>query len=151
MEDRRNPDYVSPDSRRITMAKASQEKAEAALRAYALRFPEANEDFPWGERVIKVRGKIFVFFATGDGGLRVSVKLPISFEMALTLPFTAPTRYGLGRAKWITARFAADETPPVDLLQGWIAQSYRAVAPKALVKALDSQGANSTRSVRRPA
>ena len=121
------------------MAKASR-RAEAALRAYALAFPEANEEFPWGERVIKVRGKIFVFFATSDGGLRVSVKLPISFEMALTLPFTAPTRYGLGRAKWITARFAADEAPPVDLLQGWIEQSYRAVAPRGLVKTLDGPG-----------
>jgi predicted DNA-binding protein (MmcQ/YjbR family) len=137
--------------RRIIMAQASR-RAEAALRAYALTFPEANEDFPWGERVIKVRGKIFVFFATAGGGLRMSVKLPTSFEMALTLPFTAPTRYGLGRAKWITARFAADEAPPVDLLQGWIAQSYRAVAPKSLVAALDGQGAKSKRSrVRRPA
>ncbi|MFL4981747.1 MAG: MmcQ/YjbR family DNA-binding protein [Xanthobacteraceae bacterium] len=134
------------------MAKASQRRAEAVLRAYALSFPEANEDFPWGERVIKVRGKIFVFFATGDGGLRVSVKLPTSFEMALTLPFTAPTRYGLGRAKWITARFAADETPPVDLLQGWIEQSYRAVAPNSLVRALDGEGVKGKRSrVRRPA
>jgi predicted DNA-binding protein (MmcQ/YjbR family) len=127
------------------MAKAVQ-RADAVLRAYALKFPEANEDFPWGERVIKVRGKIFVFFATGDGGLRVSVKLPTSFEMALTLPFTAPTRYGLGRAKWITARFAAHEAPPVDLLQGWIEQSYRAVAPKSLVRTLDGKGAKSKRS-----
>jgi predicted DNA-binding protein (MmcQ/YjbR family) len=131
--------------RRVIMAKASHRRAEAALRAYALTFPEAHEDFPWGERVIKVRGKIFVFFATGEGGLRMSVKLPISFEMALTLPFTAPTRYGLGRAKWITARFADDEKPPVDLLQGWIEQSYRAVAPKALVKALGGQAAKGKR------
>jgi predicted DNA-binding protein (MmcQ/YjbR family) len=128
------------------MAKTPHGRAEAVLRGHALKFPEANEDFPWGERVIKVRGKIFVFFATGDGGLRLSVKLPISFEMALTLPFTAPTRYGLGRAKWITARFSADEEPPVDLLQDWIEQSYRAVAPKSLVAVLDSQGAKSKRS-----
>src|SRR5262245_30397997 len=121
------------------MAKASR-RAEAALRAYALAFPEASEEFPWGERVIKVRGKIFVFFATGDGGLRVSVKLPISFEMALTLPFTAPTRYGLGRANWITARFAADEAAPVGLLQGWVEQSAPAVGAKGLVKGLDGQG-----------
>ena len=125
------------------MAKAPHARAEAVLRTYALKFPEANEDFPWGERVIKVRGKIFVFFVSHGDGLRVSVKLPTSFEMALTLPFTAPTRYGLGRAKWITARFAADETPPVDLLQGWIEQSYRAVAPKSLVKALDGKGVKS--------
>jgi len=114
------------------MAKAAGKKAELVLRDYALRFPEAQEEFPWGERVIKVRGRIFVFLGGQDGALRVSVKLPISFEMALTLPFTAPTGYGLGRARWITARFAKRDKPPVDLLQDWILQSYRAVAPKKL-------------------
>src|SRR5437016_13815017 len=111
------------------MARASHREAESRLRKHALSLPEATEEFPWGERVIKVRGKIFVFLGQLEGSLRVSVKLPISFEMALTLPFTAPTGYGLGRAKWITARLAAKEKPPLDLLQGWIAQSYRAVAP----------------------
>jgi predicted DNA-binding protein (MmcQ/YjbR family) len=119
------------------MAKASHRQAESVLRDYALSFPEANEEFPWGERVIKVKGKIFVFLGSQEGGLRVTVKLPISFEMALTLPFTAPTGYGLGRARWITARFVAGEKPPIDLLQDWIIQSYRAVAPKRLARMLD--------------
>jgi predicted DNA-binding protein (MmcQ/YjbR family) len=122
------------------MAKASHKEAESVLRDYALSFPEATEEFPWGERVIKVKGKIFVFLGPVEGALRVTVKLPISFEMALTLPFTAPTGYGLGRAKWITARFAADEKPPIDLLQGWITQSYQAVAPKRLARMLDGAG-----------
>ena len=114
------------------MAKAAGKKPELILRDYALRFPEAHEEFPWGERVIKVHGKIFLFLGGQDGELRVSVKLPVSFEMALTLPFTAPTGYGLGRARWITARFAKRDKPPLDLLQDWILQSYRAVAPKKL-------------------
>ena len=33
-------------------------EAEAALRKVALGYPEAHEDFPWGERVIKVKGKV---------------------------------------------------------------------------------------------
>jgi hypothetical protein len=69
------------------------------------------------------------------------VKLPALFETALTLPFTAPTGYGLGRARWVTARFEARDKPPVDLLQGWIAQSYRAVAPKRLGASLDGKAA----------
>ena len=124
------------------MAKAAGKKPELALRDYALTFPEAAEEFPWGERVIKVRGKIFVFLGGQDGELRVSVKLPISFEMALELPFTAPTRYGLGRARWITARFAKRDKPPFELLQDWIVQSYRAVAPKKLASLVDN---NATR------
>jgi hypothetical protein len=51
--------------------------AEAALRSHALAYPEAREDFPWGERVVKVRGKVFVFLGRPeDGGLSLSVKLP---------------------------------------------------------------------------
>ena len=114
------------------MARPAGKKAELALRDYALRFPDSAEEFPWGERVIKVRGKIFLFLGGEDGGLRVSVKLPISFEMALELPFTAPTGYGLGRARWITARFGKHDKPPIDLLQDWILQSYCAIAPKKL-------------------
>jgi predicted DNA-binding protein (MmcQ/YjbR family) len=55
--------------------------------------------------------------------------------MALTLPFASPTGYGLGRAGWVTARFAAGDDLPIDLVKEWIAQSYRAVAPRAVLKA----------------
>jgi predicted DNA-binding protein (MmcQ/YjbR family) len=117
-------------------APAAHRRAEAALVAYALAFPEAAEDWPWDERVIKVRGKIFVFLGMVEETLRVGVKLPVSAEMALTLPFCQPSGYGLGRAGWVTARFERKDKPPLELLQGWIAQSYRAVAPKKLVKTL---------------
>ena len=41
------------------------------LRAHALAFPEATEDFPWGERAIKVRGKAFLFLRAASGGVRL--------------------------------------------------------------------------------
>src|SRR5262245_54356221 len=118
------------------MARAPLWKAETILRDYAVGFAEAVEEFPWGERVVKVRGKIFAFIGEIEGTLRVAVKLPISAEMALTLPFTSPTGYGLGRAGWVTARFEEKDEVPVDLLKEWIAQSYQAVAPKKLLKTL---------------
>src|SRR4051794_4737347 len=118
------------------MGRSPLKKAEATLRAYALGFPQAVEEFPWGERVIKVGGKIFAFLGQIEARLRVAVKLPVSAEMALTLPFAEPTGYGLGRAGWVTARFAQGDDVPIDLLREWIAQSYRAVAPKKLLKAI---------------
>jgi predicted DNA-binding protein (MmcQ/YjbR family) len=123
------------------MATRDLTKAEKTLRDFALGYPESTEEFPWGERVIKVRGKIFVFLGIFEKTLRVGVKLPISAEMALTLPFTERTGYGLGRAGWITAKFDGRRKPPVDLLEGWIDQSYRAVAPKRLVARLDAKKA----------
>jgi predicted DNA-binding protein (MmcQ/YjbR family) len=120
--------------------------AEAALRAHALSYPDAREDFPWGERVVKVRGKVFLFLGKG-GSLSLSVKLPGSGTIALGLPFTAPTAYGLGKSGWITARFGKGEKPPIEMLKQWIDESYRAVAPKRLASALDASEATPSKPV----
>ncbi len=121
------------------MAASAARRAAGALRAYALGLPGASEEFPWGERVVKVKKKVFVFLGSAEGaqGLSLSVKLPTSHLAALSLPFTAPTGYGLGKSGWVSARFTASEEPPVDLLTLWIEESYRAVAPKQMVAALD--------------
>jgi len=121
------------------------------LRKYALAFPETHEDFPWGERVVKVRKKVFVFMGLPDGGLSMSVKLPESHAVALMLPFASPTGYGLGNSGWVTARFEGGERPPVDLLEEWIDESYRCVAPKKLVAALGTTAASPEPRKRAPA
>ena len=57
------------------------------LRAAAKAYPEAHEEFPWGESAIKVRGKVFVFMRNDDKGFGMSVKLPASRYFALEYPF----------------------------------------------------------------
>ena len=111
---------------------AAHRKAEDALRAFALGFPEAIEEFPWGERAIKVRKKVFLFMTANGNGLHLSTKLPESAPFALSHPFASPTGYGLGKAGWVSARFERGEKAPVDLLYEWIDESYRAIAPKKL-------------------
>src|SRR5678815_4386421 len=109
------------------------------LRAFAFGLPEAWEDHPWGESVAKVGKKVFVFFGSTDDErpFGFSVKLPISNDEALSLPFTVPTGYGLDRGHWVTVR--PPEDTPVELLLAWIEESYRTVAPKALVAQLDAK------------
>ena len=110
------------------------------LRAFALGLPGATEDFPWGERVAKVNGKVFVFLGLDPvpgGEMGFSVKLPASAEEALELPFTAPTGYGLGKSGWVTAKFGEKDAPPIGILESWIRESYCAIAPKKLVARLD--------------
>jgi len=106
-----------------------------ALREFALAFPEATEDFPWGERVAKVDGKVFVFLGADPvpgGPMGLSVKLPSSRDDALDLPFARPTGYGLGKSGWVTARFGPADRPPLEILKTWITESYRAIAPMRL-------------------
>ena len=116
------------------------------LRAFALGYPGAHEEFPWGERVAKVKGKVFVFLGR-DEGVGIAVKLPQSRTMALGLPFASPTAYGLGKSGWVSVQFAAGEKPPMDLLRAWIDESYRAVAPKTLVKQLDGGETNQRKTM----
>ena len=133
------------------MKKPKPGSAEAALRSHALSYPEAREDFPWGERVIKVRGKVFAFLGRPEDGLSLSVKLPGSASFALDLPFASPTGYGLGKSGWVTARFGPREKPPVELLKHWIDESYRAVAPKKLTASLqEGHGRRAGRPARSP-
>jgi len=101
------------------------------LLVFALSLPEAQEDRPWGDTVVKVRRKIFVFV----GSERMTVKLVESHAHALSLEGAEPTGYGLGRAGWVTVPLAA---APTDVLRDWIEESYRIVAPKRLVAALDA-------------
>lgn len=128
---------------------AGQRRCELSLRNYALGFPEAHEDFPWGERVIKVGKKVFVFMGVPEGCLSLSVKLPESQMVALMLPFTEPTGYGLGKSGWITARFEAEDGAPEDLLREWIEESYRAVAPKKLVTTLGNTPARKVKPAKK--
>ncbi|MEQ8177894.1 MAG: MmcQ/YjbR family DNA-binding protein [Amphiplicatus sp.] len=107
------------------------------LRLHALTFPEAHEDHPWGHVAIKVRKKAFVFLSGGElfeGKLGMTVKLPVSGEMALTLPYMEPAGYGLGRSGWVTMRLGPKDPVDSRMFKDWIAQSYRAVAPKTLAK-----------------
>jgi predicted DNA-binding protein (MmcQ/YjbR family) len=132
-------------------AGAAHRKAEERLRQAALEYPEATEDFPWGERAIKVRKKVFVFMMADGSGLYVTTKLPDSAPFAVMQPFANPSGYGLGKSGWVSSKFEPGERPPIDLLCEWIDESYRAIAPKTLVKQLDEaaggtgSGAASTR------
>jgi predicted DNA-binding protein (MmcQ/YjbR family) len=115
------------------------QRVHAALRDFALGLPGATEEFPWGESVVKVNKKVFVFLGKSDAAedCGFSVKLPSSRDAALAQPFTEPTGYGLGKSGWVTARFAPGDRPTLDLLLAWVEESYRAVAPKKMVAELD--------------
>lgn len=112
-------------------------KIARELRKFALGYPEAWEDFPWEHQVIKVRKKIFAFIDNdGNKTLSITVKLPVSGDDAIEMEQCELTGYGLGKAGWITARFGKKDRIDIKMLKAWIDESYRAIAPRALVKQL---------------
>ena len=78
------------------------------LRDLALGFPETHEAFPWDERVVKVRGRVFVFLGRRDGTDEpmITVKLVESHGHALSVEGARPTGYGLGKSGWVTVPVA---------------------------------------------
>src|SRR5579862_8702936 len=126
------------------MPKLKGKAAEAELIAFASAFPEAWEDHPWEHTVLKVGKKVFVFFGGAAGPpdeLSMTVKLPVSYEMALTLPYVSPAGHGLWKGGWAALRQHDGDDIDLDTIKGWIVQSYRAVATKKLVKRLEGAAA----------
>ena len=117
------------------MASDECEAIQQELMDFALGFPEAWVDYPWGdEPVVKVRKKIFAFLGEFRGGCgALGVKLPESAEVMLLEPWAKPSSHGLGRSGWVTMEFERVEDVPLDLLFDLIEESYCAVAPKKLV------------------
>jgi predicted DNA-binding protein (MmcQ/YjbR family) len=107
------------------------------VRDFALSLPETFEDHPWGEDVVGVRGKVFVFLGVRTG-TRMTVKLDESHGHALSIEGAERTGYGLGASGWVTVPLRADGVT-IGLLRDWVEESYRIVAPKRLVAQLDAE------------
>ncbi len=105
------------------------------LRTFTLAMPGAHEEFPWGESVVKVDGKIFIFLGDSESEPTCSLKLPASNAAALAVAGATPTRYGLGRALWVTIPLQRT-LPPIDILKEWVEESYRAIARKSRIAQL---------------
>ncbi len=103
-----------------------------ALRAHALGFPEVSEGTSCVNRAFKVRKKNFLFVGEKDGAVKVMVKLTDSLDAAAAL---GDPRVDVGKIGWVTLRFAPDDPLPLDLLRGWVTESWRTMAPKTVVRA----------------
>jgi predicted DNA-binding protein (MmcQ/YjbR family) len=127
------------------MAK-NQAKVDAALlelRAFGLAYPGAHLKSPWPDHCdLAVNDKTFAYMSPEGQAFGISCKLPESSAVALMLPNTSPTAYGLGKSGWVTAQCAPGEVPQVALFKAWIDESYRAQAPKKLIKLLAASATN---------
>jgi predicted DNA-binding protein (MmcQ/YjbR family) len=122
----------------------------AELRAFGLTYPGAHTKSPWpGHLDLAVKDKTFAYLSAPGEPFKISCKLPQSCEEALTLPFTSPTPYGLGKSGWVTAELS-EGAVPVELFKAWSDDSYRAQAPKRRVASL-AQGSDDLVAATAPA
>lgn len=112
----------------------------AKLRAFGLAYPGAHSKAPWPEHDdLAVNDKTFAYLPVAGQEFSLSVKLPYTGEVALDLPYAKPAGYGLGKSGWVSFTPKTAELPSLEQLKDWIDESYRAQAPKRLVKELDSR------------
>jgi predicted DNA-binding protein (MmcQ/YjbR family) len=110
------------------------------LREFGMSYPGVHSKSPWpGHDDLAVRDKTFAYLPVKGDPFSLSVKLPYTGEVALDLPFAGPTGYGLGKSGWVSFSPSEAEMPPLEQLKDWIDESYRAQAPRKLVKELDAR------------
>ncbi len=110
------------------------------LRAFGLRLPGAHSKSPWPDHDdLAVNDKTFAYLPKAGEPFSMSVKLPYTGAAVLDLPFASPTAYGLGKSGWVNLAPPEDAIPPLDQLREWLEESYRAQAPRRLVKELDAR------------
>lgn len=108
------------------------------LLEFGLALPGAHTKSPWpGHNDLAVNDKTFAYLSTPGEPFSIGCKLPSSSHVALMLPFVTPTAYGLGKSGWVTAQWPAKQPIDEEMCRAWILESYRAQAPKKLVKQLD--------------
>ena len=108
------------------------------LRAWGLTLPGAHRKSPWPDHDdLAVKEKTFAYLPGKGKPFSLSCKLPYTGYEALQLPFAEPTGYGLGKSGWVSLNPPEDEIPDLEQLKAWVEESYRAQAPRKLVKELD--------------
>lgn len=110
------------------------------LRARGLTLPGAHRKSPWPDHDdLAVKDKTFAYLPRKGKEFSLSVKLPYTGYEALQLPWAKPTAYGLGKSGWVSFNPPPAEIPTLDELKAWLEESYRAQAPKKLVRELDER------------
>lgn len=105
------------------------------LRTMCLAFPETSEAASWGHPNFKAGKKVFVAFEQIDGRPSVAFRLdPVDVDLLLRRAGFFATPYG--RGQWVS--MALESTPDWALVRQLVEQSYRLVALKRMVAALDA-------------
>jgi hypothetical protein len=116
--------------------KSAKSDALAALQRLALSYPEVETATVCERTGYKARGKAFLFIGGDDESYNCMLKLRDSLAEAEALAKRQPENYAVGGHGWVTLTFPRKKSPPPQLLQRWLDESFRLLAPKGLVAKL---------------
>lgn len=102
------------------------------LRDVALALPETSEGTSCVNRAFKVRKKNFLFLGEKKEGVRVMLKLGPSLDQASAMGKSV----SVGKTGWVTVLAAEQDLPDGAVLDAWIEESFRLLAPKTVVAEL---------------
>ncbi len=104
----------------------AQKQVFAAVREHCLAKEGAVEEYPWGDVVWKVSGKMFA--AGGETSSRVTVKATLDEQAVLVQHPAIEAAAYVGRFGWVTITISDQAT--LKLAQHLIDESYTAIRPK---------------------
>jgi predicted DNA-binding protein (MmcQ/YjbR family) len=118
------------------MLETQNEVTLARLRSLCLTLPETSETGSWGHPNFKAGKKTFVAFERVKGRASIAFRLePDEVERVLQRKQFFPTPYG--RGQW--ASLWADNGVDWDVVEGLVRRSYRVVALKRMLDALEAK------------
>ena len=116
----------------------TESKPMKAIRKIALSYPDVDEGSSCVNRAFKAGKKAFLYMGMKEDTYNLRLKLSNSLDEAETLEKKSPDNYSVGAHGWTLLTFHHTKQPPKKLLERWIDESFRLLAPKALVAQLDN-------------
>jgi len=109
------------------------------IRDFALSLPGTQPKSPWpGHDDVAVNDKTFLYLGIHEDKVSVGVKLRVTGAEVRRLPNAKPMAYGLGKSGWVSIAFDPAAAPPLETIKRWVMESYRAQAPKRLLKEFEA-------------
>ncbi len=125
-------------ARKSSLRKTPKEPTESppmkALRRSALRLPGVEEGSSCVNRAFRAGGKAFAYLGMKPDRYKLMVKLTDSLPRAEALERERPGAFNVGKHGWTTVRLPHTDKGPKGMLESWIKESYRALAPAGLAE-----------------
>lgn len=113
-----------------------ESRSTQAIRALAMKFPGTEEGMSCNKCAFKAGGKAFLFMGMDDHSWNLMLKLKDTLPEASRMAAKEPGHYGVGGHNWVSLTFEHGQKVPPGLLERWIEESFRLLAPKKLAALL---------------